>query len=124
MIAVGFGVLLDDDGVSAARHRTAGKDANGLAGADGTRKGMASGRNADYFQSCRGGCDIGGANRIAIHGAGGKRRLVARGFQIAREDAAKGAIEFDDFGGERFDAGKNAGLRLFDRQQAHDLGLV
>ena len=115
-IAVARRILLDDDGVGAARHRAAGEDADRLAGADRAIESMAGGSHADYPETRRCACDIGGAHRIAIHGACGKRRLVACRFEIAGGDAAKGAIELDDFGTERFDARNNAGLGFVDRQ--------
>ena len=66
---VEFGVLLDDNGISADRDGGTGKDPNRFAGAHNTTIVGARGNLADYLEVCRHDLTISGAHGVPIHGS-------------------------------------------------------
>ena len=74
-VAVALGVLLDDDGVGALRQRRTREDAHGLAAAEGAGEALPGRRLADHGETLRQARQIRRAERIAVHGRRGKRRL-------------------------------------------------
>ena len=95
---VGFGVFLHQDGVGAGRQRRPREDADRLARADRARKAMARGARADEPQPRAGRGEIGRADRVAVHGGQGGRRLQPEGRHVGGEGAAVGGAQADAFG--------------------------
>ena len=89
-VVVGFGVLLDEDGVGTGRHRRAGEDAHGLARPDGAVVAVAGGGHADDLQGGRHVGGIGGAHGVAVHRGGIEGRLGAPRLERLGQRAAGG----------------------------------
>ncbi len=87
-IAVALGVLLNDDRVGARRHRRAGKDAGGFAGADMPAEPGAGRYFGDDPQLDRDRGQILCAHRVAVHRRYRERRLRPAGGQILGQNAA------------------------------------
>src|ERR671920_654549 len=94
-------------------------DARRLAGIDATREGPAGRDLADQLQAGRGGGDILGAHRIAVHRRDIFRRLCTARREILREYAPFGFAERDALGCERLDSLEHASERIGDREQRH-----
>ncbi len=110
-----LGVLLDDDGVGAVRHRRAGKDARRFAGAD-TAAEPGPGRDlGDDAQLGRRPVEIGGAHRIAVHRRDRKGRLGAARGDIFGKDPAEPVRERDLLGRQGVEQGQQARQRFFNR---------
>ena len=108
-------ILLNDDGVGAVRHGRAGEDAHRFAGTQRAGERASGGGLADHRQRRRRRRGVDGAQRVAIHGGVGKRRLGAQGLKVARQHAAVSLVEGDLFLLERrLGGGEHAPERLLD----------
>ena len=70
-----FRILLNDDGIGAARQRRSGEDADCLAGSYFTGEGMPGRSRADHLKHRARVLDVSRANGVAIHGRGIEGRL-------------------------------------------------
>jgi hypothetical protein len=114
--AVSLYILLDHHAGGTFGDGGAGKDADGLTWAHGPVKGMASARLADQGKAVAGGGVA--FQGVAIHGRGGKGRLVAAGDGRAGHDAACGLAQRHGFNIQRCNKGEAARKRLIDRDHA------
>ena len=92
-VALALHVLLNDDRVGALGHRRAGEDAHRLPGPTTPSNARPAADSPITSGQGRLGRRIGGAQRIAVHGGIGERRLGAQRRDVAREHAAVGGFE-------------------------------
>ena len=92
----------------------AGRNADGGARFAASCKAMTGGGFADHVQTSR---RVGAAHRIAVHGGGRERRLVARGHDGLRQDAAQGGIKRRLFAAKELDRRQHEASRLGHVQQ-------
>jgi hypothetical protein len=115
LAAVPRNVLLHDDTVRAARHRCAREDARGFTSLEWTRGRRVSGGNfVDHAQRAG---RIAGADRVAVHHRDVGSRQIARGGDLARENAPAGLAERHLFTWQR--AATRLDLRDRFRQRDH-----
>ena len=115
------GLLEADDGVGAGRQGGAGHDADRLAGADGAARGVARRpfrHHAEADRAVAGGAgQVGGPDRVPVHGRVAERRDVGVGDDVLGEDHAERVEQRGVAGGQRRDAREHARQRLVNPQQ-------
>ncbi len=117
-VAVLIGVLLDHDGVGAARHRSAGEDPHRVARTDLAVEVRSRGHRAGAPQGRGHARDVGGAHRPAVHRRHGGRRLGDARTHVLGEHAAEASGQQDVLGRDRRTLGESrddAAERLLDR---------
>ena len=113
-LAVGLGVLLDQDRVGAGRHGRAGEDTDRFAGTERPGEAVAGGAGADQAQACRDRSDVGGAHGVAVHGGGREGGLRAGGGKVGGQRPAGRTLHghglgLDGTGDRREDSGQRVG---------------
>ena len=118
-LSVGFGVLLDDNGVGPLWYRRTREDTHAVATFQPALEAVTGCGQAD--QAERGGRvgDICCDDRITVHGGGVERRLVADGFERLCQDAAKRLFQRHPCGRQWLHIFQDASAGLFDRDQGH-----
>ena len=97
---VALGILLDEDGVGAVRHRRAGEDAHASPGPSEPAK-RSPARDMPTTLSVRPGRRLGGADGIAVHGGGGEGRLRPPRRESAPSTRPAASDKRHGLGGER-----------------------
>jgi hypothetical protein len=113
-VAVPLGVFLDDDGVGAGRHRSAGEDADRFASAQHARVGAAGRCAADHAQCRRHRAHVGCAHGIAIHGRKIRRRLAQPGGHRPGEHTAARLRDRDRLRRQRCKGRDDAAMGVLD----------
>ena len=113
-VAVALRVLLDDDRVGARRHRRAGEDAGGFAGADMSAKPGPGRHLGDDAQLDRDRGQILGAHRVAVHRRYREGRLRPAGGHILGQNAAEGVGDRDLLERQLFERREQTRQRFFD----------
>ena len=114
-VAVDHRLLLRDDGVRAAGHGRAGRDAYGGAGLDDHPCAGAGLRFADHAQARRPALGVRGDDRVTVHRRGVERRDVVGRRRVVGERTAERVVETDLLGVQHVGVLEHRGAGFVDR---------